>query len=284
MSFVIVPAAEIPLAQQAAVANRAFADYVAGWKKLDAASLTSFLCHQGIDLFYSRFLRTAAGLVGLGYINRTGDISRLATLAVEPSARGTGGAAHLLQHLCAEARQRGEPAMVLEVIQQNPRAYAFYLRAGFRALGRLEGWRLPSAANLPANGAAVEEISIMEAINSHAAICYPELPWSISGFAIAKVAGVHAYRHGDTSVVLSNPAVDGPIRVHGIFSAIENWPARRQALAATLQRFSEREFFAVPVFPEVFGAELFAPLGFTREKLTQSLMRRDYEITRATLA
>lgn len=104
MSFAIVPAAEISLAEQAAIANRAFAGYVAGWAELDAAGLARFLCLQGADLFYSRFVRMDNRLVGFGYINRTGNISRLAGMALEPDARGTGAAGYLLRHLCDEAR------------------------------------------------------------------------------------------------------------------------------------------------------------------------------------
>ncbi len=275
MSFTIVPAAEISLAEQALIANRAFAGYVGGWAELDAAGLARFLCLQGADIFYSRFVQTNDGLAGFGYINRTGNVPRLAGMALKPHARGTGAAAHLLRYLCDEARERGEPAMVLEVIEQNPRAHAFYQREGFRDLGRLTGWRLTNAKSGSASRAA-EQISIAEAINASAAIGYPDQPWSISRFAVAKVAGARAYRHGDVCVVLSNPDAEGPIRVHGFFSASEDWPKRREALAATMQKFPGREFFAVPVFPEEFGVELFAPLGFSREKLSQFLMRRDF--------
>ena len=43
----------------------------------------------------------------------------------------------------------------------------------------------------------------------------------------------------------------------------------RQALSAVLQRHFDREFLARPFFPENFGQEIFEPLGFTREPLTQ---------------
>lgn len=274
MSFPIVPAAEIPLAEQALVANRAFAGYIAGWAELDAAGLARFLCLQGADICYSRFVQTDDGLAGFGYINRTGNIPRLAGMALAPNARGTGAAGHLLRHLCEEARGRGEPAMVLEVIEQNPRAHAFYQREGFRALGRLAGWRLTSAQEDPARR-KVEEISIAAAINAPAAIAYPDQPWSISRFAVAKVAGTRAYQHGGTSVVTSDPAAEGPIRIHGLFSN-EDWPKQREALAAIVGQFHGREFFALPVFPEAYGVEIFQPLGFDREKLSQFLMRRDF--------
>src|SRR3712207_493805 len=125
MSFEIVPAAELSPAEQAALANAAFANYVGGWTNMNAESLARFLLLQGTDLYYSRFLRVAGELAGFGYINRTGDVLRLSGMAFIPSARGTGAAAHLLEHLLGEARERGDRLMTLEVIQQNPRGVAF---------------------------------------------------------------------------------------------------------------------------------------------------------------
>ena len=122
MSFALVPAVDLPLAEQALVANRAFAGYIAGWADLDAAGLARFLSLQGADLFFSRFVRWNGELAGFGYINRTGDYPRLAAMALTPAARGSGAATFLLQRLFAEAQARGDHAMILEVIEQNPRA------------------------------------------------------------------------------------------------------------------------------------------------------------------
>ncbi len=144
MSFAIVPAHDLPLAEQAAIVNRGFANYVAGWADLDAQGLARFLCLQGADLVHSRFVSVNGELAGFGYINRTGDVPRLAAMAIAAEARGTGAAAYLLQHLIDEARTRGDRGMVLEVIEQNPRAHHFYLTARISRAG-------------PAGGLAVKE-------------------------------------------------------------------------------------------------------------------------------
>src|SRR3954469_25941522 len=125
MPFEIIPACDLPLAEQASLANQAFAEYVVGWANLDAAGLARFVSLQGADLAYSRFLRDPTGLLGFGYITRTGDIPRLSAMAFVPRARGTGAASKLLLHLLEEARARKEEAMILEVIEQNPRAHRF---------------------------------------------------------------------------------------------------------------------------------------------------------------
>jgi len=94
MTFEIIPAVDVPLADQASIANAAFAGYVGGWTEMDANALARFLLLQGTDLYYSRFVRNSDGLAGFGYINRTGNIMRLSGMALLPAARGTGAAEH----------------------------------------------------------------------------------------------------------------------------------------------------------------------------------------------
>ena len=57
MNFEIVPAAAVPLDEQARLANAAFAGYVGGWVDMDAISFARFLMIQGADLFHSRLVR-----------------------------------------------------------------------------------------------------------------------------------------------------------------------------------------------------------------------------------
>src|SRR6266550_4712287 len=137
MDFEIVPAHELLLAEQANIFNRAFAGYLAGWSEMDAGALARFLCAQGADLCYSRFVRAKGELAGFGYINRTGNISRLAAMGTVPEARRTGAAAHLLSQLVDESKTRGDAAMMLEVFEQNLPALALYRRYGFHELSRL---------------------------------------------------------------------------------------------------------------------------------------------------
>src|SRR4051812_38532260 len=165
MEFEIVSAADVPLATQAHVANAAFANYVGGWAEMDAAMLSRFLLLQGADLFHSRFLRMNGELVGFGYITRTANVSRLSGMALVPPARGTGAAAHLLEHLFAEAEANGDRAMLLEVIEQNPRAQAVYQRHGFRQLTRLVGARLqPDVHRGDERLAVIKELPLLDAL------------------------------------------------------------------------------------------------------------------------
>jgi GNAT superfamily N-acetyltransferase len=278
MSFEIIPAHDVPFAQQADLFTQAFAGYVGGSFDLNAEALARFVFHQGIDICHSRFLRTAQGLVGFAYINRTGNISRLAGMGVVPAARREGSARQLLLHLLEESRTRGDQAMVLEVIEQNPAAHQLYRREGFREIARLLSWRRKPAA-IPDSADEPEEISLTIASQMPSANEFPELPWQISRHAIAKVAGGRAFRTGNAIAVIGDPK-GNPVRVHALSSCSSetpNWMAMRAALGAIVNRYPDREFFAPPVFPGLFGEKIFQPLGFAGEKLTQALMRYDLE-------
>lgn len=277
MNFEIVPAYELSLAEQAKVFNAAFAGYVGGSFELSPASLASFISFQGIDLCYSRFARNGNGqLASFGYINRTGNIPRLAGMGTVADARRSGAAGFVLGCLLEEAQQRGDEAMVLEVIEQNPPAVSLYRAYGFDSLMRLQGWR-GSSSDAPAatDVIALREIPIAEALRLPAALDYPELPWQISRHAAAKVTSARAYASGDVAAVIGDPKVS-PIRLHG-FPGFDgtNWGLLRGLTSAVMAEFFDREFYALPVFPEPFGRELFQPLKFRQEKISQFLMRKN---------
>jgi hypothetical protein len=50
----------------------------------------------------------------------------------------------------------------------------------------------------------------------------------------------------------------------------------RGALHAVMRMFPDREFFAPPLWPEDLSTEVFAPLGFAPEQISQFFMRRDF--------
>ena len=272
MEFEIVPAYEISFAEQARVANEAFAGYVGGWHDLDAAALARFAVLQGSDMFYSRLVRSGDALLGFGYISRTGNVLRLCGMGIVPSARGTGAAGHLLAHLLGEARQRQDAAMILEVIQQNPRAVALYRRHRFREMGNLLGWR--RKAEKSGGGAEIQEIPTLEALRLPMAREFPDIPWQISRHAVAKAERTRAFRSDKACLVIGDPEIE-PLRIYGCFAPSEDWESIRELLRAVLNRFVDKEFFAPAIWPEDYGREVFEPLGFAREPISQFLMRLD---------
>jgi GNAT superfamily N-acetyltransferase len=271
--FEIIPSHDVPLADQAQIFSQAFAGYVGGSFEMDAAGLARFVSLQGADLCYSRFARTPEGLAGFAYINRTGNISRIGGMGVVPIARRAGVARRLLVHLLEEAQERGDHAMVLEVIEQNPAAHRLY--AEFRETAYLLGWRRKADTPASESTKPLVEISLVRASQIPSALDYPDLPWPISRHAIAKSAAALAFQSGQSLIVMGDPEVS-PVRVHALSCSDRmDWAALRETLRALVQRYPNREFFTPPVFPEQFGREVFQPLGFVREPISQFLMRYD---------
>lgn len=275
MTFEIVPAEAVPLAQQALILNKVFAGYLAGWVDLDDAALARFLCAQGADLCYSRFCRTGGALVAVGYVNRTANISRLAGMGTISDARRTGVARFLLTHLLEQATERRDEAMMLEVFEQNLAAHSLYRSAGFHEQGRLFGWRRPADAPSIAHLCVdIDKVPARQLLNFPNAYEYPELPWQISRQAIIKLPVAHFFA-GEEAIVVVGDTEQPTIRVHGFFSAKPDWTACRRILAAIVSMFPKREFFAPAIFPKNFAHEIFEPLQFKREPLNQFLMQRD---------
>ncbi|WP_370324015.1 GNAT family N-acetyltransferase [Euzebya sp.] len=69
----------------------------------------------------------------------------LVAVWVDPDVRGRGAADELLDACTRAARGVGYGRLVLEVSDQNPRAIAFYRRAGFTPTGRTSRFPAPRA-------------------------------------------------------------------------------------------------------------------------------------------
>ena len=274
MNFEIVPAHELSLSEQATVFNAAFAGYVVPMVQMDAAALARFLCAQGADLCHSRFVRADGTLAAFGYINRTGNTSRLAGMGTAPEVRKVGAAAYLLSSLLEEAKARGDGAMVLEVFEQNLPAVNLYRRFEFNTVTRLFGWRRPAGPIRSQSPNEIEEVALTEAIQMPNCFEFPSYPWQISRHAVAKLPAGYAFKHTAVAVVIGD-ATAPRIRVHAFVTAEQDWSCLGTTMASVIERFRDREFFAPQIFPDGFGGEIFEPLGFTREPLNQLLMRRE---------
>ena len=185
----------------------------------------------------------------------------------------------LIEKLLEEAEERGDEAMMLEVIEQNPRAHFVYRRHGFREHGRLVGWRRSAEAGSSQDEMIRgDEVPTIAALRIPAAIDYPELPWQISRHAIAKAPVSRAFRTETVCVIIGDPEAT-PVRIYGAISIDPPhglvWTELRSVLAGVIGRFPNREFFAPAIFPEEFGTYLFEPLGFKPEPISQFLMRRE---------
>jgi GNAT superfamily N-acetyltransferase len=258
-----------PLPAQAEAFSAAFSDYVTGPVRLDTEGMARYVFGQGIDLWLSRLALAEERILGFGYINRTGEIARLAGMGFVPSARGQRVGSSLLQQLVEQSRARGERMMTLEVFEQNPPAVALYRRFGFREKGRLFGWHLNSPAKAP--GESLSELGLLQASHAVSLFEYPAVPWQISRHALAKLPpGSRAFALGSSLVAVTNPEAEKPaIRMLHQNASRANWAEMRSLVIALLSRFPEARWSAPAIFPEMFGREVFEPLGFTREPLNQ---------------
>lgn len=281
MPLEIQPAHDFPIPRLADLFTRAYQGYIAGNFAMDPPAFARLVSQHGVDLWLSRVAVRDGTPVGFGLINRTGDIARLASLGVVAEARRLGVGRELVHRLLDESRQRGERAMMLEVIEQNPAAVALYEQLGFEHLGRLLGWRRAADAIPPAPGprdaGAPREIPLHRAASGPSAVDYPELPWQVSRHAIAKVAPLaRAFESADARLICTQLEVE-PIRILGLFSPQDGEAAAialRNLLRSVMARFPGRVWWLPAIFPEHPGREIFEPLGFVQEPLNQFLSRR----------
>ena len=94
--------------------------------------------HAGYDAW---LLRDAGGeLAGYFLLMYALDEAHLLDVAVAGARHGTGLGRHLLETVCARAKEMGAESVLLEVRPSNERALAVYRRFGFAEIGRRKGY------------------------------------------------------------------------------------------------------------------------------------------------
>lgn len=271
MNLTFEPLLSRSLDELAEVLNRAFTDYIMP-ANFRSELLGVMLRTDSIDLAASRIVLREGETAGIALIARRGDCCRLAAMGIAPEARGQGVGHRFMERLLDEAKERGEQAMNLEVIEQNTAAVRLYERVGFTRVRRLVGFAADPASGVPDSD--LKQVSLALAAAEVLRYGWPDLPWQISGETLAQYTQpAVAYALGPAFVVLS-----GPERPTLTIQAIVVDPAhRRQGHATRLLRALQAEFPTKSwrvsiVFPEEFAVGLFEPLGFRRENLSQFQM------------
>jgi ribosomal protein S18 acetylase RimI-like enzyme len=264
------PALRLDYHALAALFVRSFQAYVVPIA-LDGAALEAKARAEAIDLSVSSLIELEGELAGLVLVSRRGRSVRVAAMGIAPEARGRGLGRRVLEQVIAGCRERGEPALTLEVIESNTPAVKLYRSMGFEVRRRLVGWMHPGP--LPgAETAALEEVEPLDVARRMVIDGEPDLPWQLAPETIAQLTPPHlAFRLGEALAVVR---ADGPSI--GLRSLIVPAEARGRGHATRLLRaicaaYPGRPLHIPPIVPE--RAAFFPSLGFEREAITQLEMR-----------
>lgn len=278
MALQFKPAWEVSLSDLANLFTRAFEGYVAGSVQMTPPLLSGMLAQGGVDLNLSMLACRDDDPVGFALIARQGWTSRVAAMGIAPEAQGQSVGDHLLAHLIAQARGRGDRMLELEAFEQNTRAVRLYEKHGFRSLRRLMSY----VAETPHGDASPEltQIDPMHAALFASMHSVPDLPWQVSGSHLIRMGTPFAaYRLGDACAIIGDPSAETvAIRMIVVPPGARGQGQARRLLAALWAAYPGKRWFVPALCPEEYGG-LFERCGFVKQELNQLQMRLDLEVT-----
>ena len=274
MNLSFEPALAYRFLELAEYLNHSFSGYLVD-VKVNAPALAQLARYESVDLTASRLIMRDDEVIGCALIARRGWTSRLAAMGIMPEGRQQGIGRWTMAQLIAEAKDRAEQAMVLEVIEQNRPAVQLYQQAGFQAIRRLVGYNATDPDGIPNN--QLQEIAIPTVAQMLMTHGVPDLPWQLSGPTLVQTTPPNrAYRLGPAYITLSDPAQE-QIAIRSIVveqnHQRQGWATR--LLHAVIAAHSGKIWKASIVYPEEIIGRLFEKLGFEQEKLSQLQMRID---------
>jgi ribosomal protein S18 acetylase RimI-like enzyme len=231
---------------------------------------------DGIDLSASRVLLANQKPSGIALLapRAAQHVSRLAAMGIAKGTRGKGAGSWFLQELIADACERGDWELVLEVIEQNEPAVKLYQKYGFESLRRLVGYiQKDKDANENQKG-DLKEIDLPEMGRLISQYGLPDLPWQLSGESVTQMnPPPHAYRDAQAYILISNPEAEHVV----IWSLLVEPQARGHGLGTRMLKqvmanWAGKTWHIPALCPEEFGS-VFANAGFERETLSQWQMK-----------
>lgn len=270
------PVAELTVAQCAAAMEHCFEGYVVpmrvapeGWERRFRG--------EHLDPFASRVFFVEDRFAAVLFITRRGWTSRVGGMAVAKELRRSGLGRRVMQGAIADARARGDRALLLEVIEQNTPAVNLYASLGFRSTRRLVGWRWerPEPGDAPDRLREIDPLEVSRVVQREGDA---DLPWMLAPETLAAATSpARAFSLEDRAFALINNAqaetlsLTSLIVPHG--ERRRGWGTRMlRALAAELPG---RPFAIVSILPEDTAPEFFVQAGWERHPMTQFDMRLD---------
>jgi ribosomal protein S18 acetylase RimI-like enzyme/predicted GNAT family acetyltransferase len=272
LNLTVQPAFELPLATLAEIITDAFTGYVGGEVNFTTQVFAGFMAQSEISLGRSLVAMSGDQPAGIALIARRGSSSRVALMGIVQQFQEQKVGIWLMQQVIDQAKERGDQTLVLEVIEQNPRAVRLYESFGFSKVRRLIGY---SAATPTGTATDLIPIDISEAARRITAWGNPDLPWQCTGEAVIKAGppGV-AYKFADETgyAVLSSPQAER-IVIQGLAVPLEQ-QRKGQAtrlVAALIATHPGKNWYVSPICPEEFEL-IFTRNGFMRVEINQFQM------------
>jgi ribosomal protein S18 acetylase RimI-like enzyme len=271
MEFDTVAASDYSIADLAEFLNRGFENYFVPIG-FNTTSFLNMVRKDGLDLTISRVLLGNGEPIGIALLARRGWSSRLAAMGIASESRGLGAGSWFMGQLIAEAGERGEREMLLEVIEQNEPAIHLYENCGFQIMRRLIG--LVRADAIEDGMRDLEEVDIHAASQLISQYAVSDLPWQLSTETISQMnPPARAYCSGSAYIVLSNPELNDV----AVWSLIVETSARgnglgTEMLKAVMAAHPNKTWRVPALLPEELG-KVFERAGFVREELSQWQMR-----------
>jgi len=260
-------------AQLARALNRGFEGYVVPLRVTPAVFDERF---RQVGLARDRSLvAVQRGVpVGVQLMAARGWTSYVAAMGVAPALRGSGLARRMMERAIADSRARGERRMVLEVIEQNPRAIRFYRKLGFEATRRLFGYRRG-----PARGARAEltPVDLVEFARVAARYGDPDPGWMLAPDTLAGLGKAHRAHRLDRCAWGLTAEAHGTAYLRGLVvpPRLRRRGHGRRLLEALFALHAGLPWVVSPIVPEGLGAEFLRASGFRREQLRQLEMELD---------
>lgn len=275
MNFVSRPASSYLVAELVKMLNQGFEDYFIPIHFTNSMFL-NMLQKDGIDLSASRVLLANQDPCGIALIAPRGALhaSRLAAMGIAKETRGKGAGSWFMKELIAEACDRGDQEMVLEVIEQNEPAVKLYRKYGFESVRRLVGYVHKGEEAGENQKGDLNEIELHEMGRLISQYGLSDLPWQLSGESVMQInPPLRAYRGGQAYILISNPEGEHVV----IWSLLVEPEARGNGLGTRMLKHVlanwERKTWHIPALcPEEFS-KVFENAGFEREELSQWQMK-----------
>ncbi len=275
MTLTVQPAVELPMATLCDIINRSFKGYVGGDFQFTLPVLATFLAQVDVHLARSLVVLQDGEPAGIAMLARRGWAVRVALMGVITEFQNQGVGRWLLGHIMEAAKAAGDRTMVLEVIEQNPRAVHLYEVCGFRRVQRLVGYdyKVDNGEKRATNENSLRRVDVLEAARHMTAWEAADIPWQFSGIAVAKGGAPSvAYEVDGCYAVCSNPEAE-TMSLLGL--AVPRDRQRKGEATRLVGRLmaahAGQSWRVAPICPEKYGA-IFLRNGFTVNALNQFQM------------